>query len=301
METISLPEEFVRGRVGIATVLFNSEKVLPDFLDSLHAQTYKDMVVYAVDNASTDRSVEICLQQGNRLVVIANTENSGFAHATNQGIRLALQDGCEFVLLLNNDVAFRSDFLAQLVAGLQRNNADTVAPLTYYHDRPDIIWAAGGRLQRIGGFRPVHLGMGQRDNGQFPADLRIDFAPGSGILVRRSVFATVGLLDENFFTYWEDTDFAVRTLRAGLRSYLIPSAKLWHKVSSLSGMNSPFQQFYAVRNHALYICKHCAPIEARLLSGLYLSWYQISEMFAPQGSRVQSWKAGLKLARDLGF
>lgn len=301
METVRSPEEFVEGKIGIATVLFNSQEVLPDFLTSLHSQTYENFVVYAVDNASTDLSAEICRQQGSRFMVTVNTENTGFAHATNQGIRQAIEDGCEFVLLLNNDVAFQSDFLAQLMAGLQRKNADIVAPLTYYHDRPDIIWAAGGRLQRMAGFRPVHLGMNQRDTGQFPSDLRIQFAPGSAIFARRSVFATVGLLDEAFYTYWEDTDFAVRALRAGLRNYLIPAAKLWHKVSSLTGVNSPFQRFYAVRNHAFFIRKHCTLIEAQILSAFYLAWYRVSGLGTAHDPRIESWKAGLKLAKEQGF
>jgi GT2 family glycosyltransferase len=299
MQQLRLSDEFVQGRIGIATVLFNSSRVLPDFLSSLRLQTHRDYIVYAVDNSSNDDSAALCRIEGERFRVIENIHNTGFAHATNQGIILAIEDRCEIVLILNNDVTFRPDFLHQLLKGLNRNHADLVAPMTYYHDRPNVIWAAGGTLQRWCGYRPVHLGMEETDTGQFASDRAIQFAPGSCIFARRSVFAAVGLLDETYFTYWEDTDFAVRAVQADLRNFLIPEAKLWHKVSSLTGKNSPFQIHYASRNHALYIHKHRTRLSASLFSSLYLAWYHIASLLhLRRDSRIKSWKEGIRLAKE---
>jgi len=287
----------VPGKIGIATVLFNSSGVLPDFLRSLEAQTYKNFVVYAVDNASTDGSASLCRGQGEGFVVLEKNVNTGFAHGTNDGIRNALRDGCQTVLILNNDVVFGPEFLANLVDALARSHADMAAPMTYYHDRPDVIWAAGGRLQPFAGYRPVHRGMDKKDMGQFAAESWIDFAPGSCILARREVFSRIGLLDETFFTYWEDTDFAVRALRAGLHTLFVPSAKLWHKVSSLAGHRSPFQRYYAVRNHALYIRKHCSALHARILSAIYLLCYRFAGLRnGEKDPRIEVWKEGFTLA-----
>jgi GT2 family glycosyltransferase len=302
MHQVILPDEYVQNKIGIATVLFNSGSVLPDFLEALRTQTHTNYLVYAVDNASNDASVALCRAEGNHFQVIENEENTGFAHATNQGIRRALEDGCEIVLILNNDVVFKPDFLHQLLQGLRRQNADLVAPVTYYHERPNVIWAAGGTLQRWFGYRPIHLGMGETDNGQFNVDRAIEFAPGSCIFAHRSVFSSVGLLDETYFTYWEDTDFAVRAVQAGLSNFLIPGAKLWHKVSSLAGKNSSFQIHYATRNHALYIHKHCATIPASLLSTLYLTWYRISSLLRRRkDSRIASWQEGVYIAKGKGY
>jgi GT2 family glycosyltransferase len=292
----------VPGKIGVATVLFNSSKVLSPFFHSIEAQTYRNFVVYAVDNASTDGSAELCCQQGDRFVIIKNAANTGFAHGTNQGIRQALHDGCETVLILNNDVAFGAEFFAELVGALTRQQADMVAPMTYYDDQPNVIWAAGGKLQRFAGYRPVHFGMHQKDAGQFASERRIDFAPGSCILARRDVFSRIGLLDEVFFTYWEDTDFAVRALKAGLFTLFVPTAKLWHKVSSLAGTGSPFQRYYAVRNHALYIRKHCSPLHARLLSAVYLTCYRFAGLCkGVPDPRVAIWKEGLRLAEKSAY
>jgi GT2 family glycosyltransferase len=289
----------VPGKVGIATVLFNSGAVLPEFLQSLEAQTHRNFVVYAVDNASADDSAEKCKQAGDRFVVTINEQNTGFAHGTNQGIQQALADGCEFIFLLNNDVVFEADFLHELMQGMERTGADIAAPLTFYHDRPEVIWAAGGTFQRWAGYRPIHLGMGQTDGGQFAEDRPIQFSPGSGLLARRHVFERIGLLDEAYFTYWEDTDFSVRALKAGLKSYLIPKARLWHKVSSLTGMRSDFQRFYAVRNHALYIAKHCGVFHAQLLHAAYLVSYRITGLLRHRtDERVKVWKEGMAIARS---
>jgi GT2 family glycosyltransferase len=288
------------GRVGVATVLFNSERVLPDFLDSLKRQTYNRFTVYAVDNASKDQSGTICADFDADIVIMKNEENLGFAAATNQGIRQAIADGCEYILILNNDVSFPPDFFAELVKGLIKNSADLVAPLTYYFDPANVIWAAGGRLQHLFGYRPVHLGMRESDRGQFDRDQRIEFAPGSAILARRNVFDRVGFFDETFFTYWEDVDFALRALRAGLQMFLVPRARLWHKVSSLAGLNSPFQRYYAVRNHALYIHKHCNAFHSAVLSFGYLTFYRVAALLRKgDDPRVRYWKEGLELAKRL--
>ncbi len=291
--------DVISGKIGIVTVLFNSSPVLLDFFRSLQAQTYINFVVYAIDNASSDASVSMCRKQGERFIVIENENNVGFARGTNQGICRALKDGCEFILMLNNDVAFNPDFLGDLVEGIQSTGGDIVTPLTYYFDQPDRIWAAGGDFQRWLGYRPVHLGMGKKDIGQF-SNRRIRFAPGSCLLLKRSVFSSIGMLDEVFFTYWEDADFAVRALKKSLRFYLIAKAKLWHKVSSLAGLDSPFQRYYAVRNHALFLRKHCSPAGARLLSEIYLFVYWLSSVRARTvDPRIAIWKEGWSLLQAI--
>src|SRR5882762_8177469 len=119
--TVRLSKSFQAGKIGIVTVLYNSSDVLPDFFRSLHAQMYSNFVVYAVDNASSDDSVDLCRQQGPRFVMMLNAGNIGFASGTNQGILQALKDGCETILLLNNDVSFEPDFLQRLVEGRLRH------------------------------------------------------------------------------------------------------------------------------------------------------------------------------------
>ena len=135
------------GKIGVVTVTYNSASVLPEFFDSMAAQIHRTFVLYVVDNASTDQTHEMTRRTDLPIVLIENAENLGVAEGNNQGIRAAVADGCECVLLLNNDTVFPADFIAQLYAGLDRHRCDMTTGKMYYHDRPDVFWCAGGRFQ----------------------------------------------------------------------------------------------------------------------------------------------------------
>lgn len=242
--------------VGVVTVLFNSSSVLPDFFASLKCQQFQNFHVWAIDNASTDDSVALCRVQGDRFTVIANPTNVGVAAGNNQGIHAALDAGCEYVLLLNNDVEFGPQLFTHLIEGIHANSCAMTAPMMYYFDRPDIIWAAGGRFQPLLGYRCYHLQDGVKDVGQFVGPLRLQHAPTCCVLFKRSVFETVGFMDERYFVYHDDTDFMLRCLKADQRLILLPHAKLLHKVSSLTGgAESEFSVRLGTRNRVYMLAK----------------------------------------------
>ena len=253
---IITPTCVVPGRIGVVTVLFDSSSVLPGFFASLASQEHQDFHVWAVDNASTDDSVTQCRAQGDRFTVIANPTNLGVAAGNNQGIHAALDAGCEYVLLLNNDVEFGPELFARLVNGIHANSCAMTAPIMYYFDRPDVIWAAGGRFQPLLGYRCYHLQDGVEDVGQFTAPRRVQHAPTCCVLFKRSVFETVGFMDERYFVYHDDTDFMLRCLKANQRLILLPQAKLLHKVSSLTGgAESEFSMRMGTRNRIYMLTK----------------------------------------------
>ena len=133
-----------KGRIGVVTVTYNSGQVLPDFLRCLWAQTCRNFLLLAVDNASCDSTLEVLKEcSDERLIVIANPDNRGVAEGNNQGIRQALEAGCSSVLLLNNDTEFDETLLERLAAGLETYPCDMVCPKTFFFDEPDRIW--GGR------------------------------------------------------------------------------------------------------------------------------------------------------------
>jgi GT2 family glycosyltransferase len=242
--------------IGIVTVTYNSERVLEDFFDSLAKQTYCHFVLYAIDNASTDRTLEVLARKAAFPVqVVANPDNRGVAEGNNQGIRAALAEGCAYVLLLNNDVVFREDLLSSLLRGLQETHCDIVAPKIYYHDQPNRIWAAGGYFQIWFG-RALHYGEGSLDNGQFDGVRTITYAPTCCVLIARGVFERVGLMDSRYFVYWDDVDFMYRAVRSGLTIKYLPQSALWHKVGSLTtAAPSQFSIRYSTRNRVYFVQK----------------------------------------------
>src|SRR5690349_10557979 len=113
------------NKVGAVTVTYNSGRVIDGFLRSLLAQAHQEFVLYAVDNASSDDTLQqIANYRDRRIETIANRGNLGFAAATNQGITQALNDGCDAILLINNDTEFDDDLLQELVAALDKYNCD---------------------------------------------------------------------------------------------------------------------------------------------------------------------------------
>lgn len=288
-------------KVGIITVTYNSRDVLEDFFLSIRAQTYSEYTLYIIDNASSDETCSYAEQQMSRnSVLIRNAENFGFAAGTNQGIRRALADGCESVLLINNDVIFGPDLLGQLVEGLSIHQCGLVTPLMYYYQPSDQIWTAGGKLQRYMGFRSLHIGDGETNRGQYNVARRVTFAPFCCVLIRKTVLEQVGLLDEQYFAYVEDADFMYRCLKAGVDLWYIPKAELWHKVSSLTGTDSPFALRYGARNRAYFIAKHCSWIEKCMFTLLYPVHYAIESVMGRFGwdvfwLRLAAWFEGIRL------
>lgn len=137
------------NKVGIVTVTFNSEHVLDDFLRSLWSQTHRNFSLYAVDNASRDASVPMLRRESDdRVRIIAKTTNVGVAEGNNIGIQQALRDGCEFILLLNNDVVFSADLITKLLEALQSHGCEMSAPKTTYFEPDKRLWWAGGSFQR---------------------------------------------------------------------------------------------------------------------------------------------------------
>ena len=282
----------VPGRIGVITVLYRSERVLPEFLACVAAQTHRDCIAIAVDNASGDRSATLCRDHGFR--VIENDDNRGVAAANNQGITAALEAGCEYILLLNNDVRFGPELFTQLLVGTRTHNCEMTTPMMYLYSEPETIWCAGGGLQHWLGERPVHYGEGQRDTGQFTADRRVEFTPTCCVLIHRDVFERVGMMDERYFVYWDDTDFMLRAQRTGVTLYLLTQAKLWHHVGASS--TNDFAVRYATRNHAYYLRKHLPAPLAAMWSAIYASVFAVGAPFSGRSRlKLRAWIEGMRM------
>jgi hypothetical protein len=245
------------GKIGIVTVTYNSEKVLDQFLQSLTAQTYDKFVLYAVDNASRDATAARLKAWGDpRLRLIENTVNVGIAEGDNQGIGAALADNCNLVLFLNNDVEFEPETFAILVAELDAFDCDIVTPKILFEDRIH-IWSAGGTFCALKGYLGLHRGEGEVDRGQFDTPLRIKNATGCCLLVRSLVFSRIGMIDTKYFVYHEDADFLFRAWRKGLIMFYTSHARIFHKVSTLTGgSTSTFTIRYNARGHVYFMLKN---------------------------------------------
>lgn len=245
-------------KIGIVTVLYNSEKVLDDFFDSLKRQTYRNFILYVVDNDSPDNSLEkarrLSADCAFKTKIIVNKENYGVAKGNNQGIINALYDECDYVLLSNNDVVLYENTISKLYDALKKENGLIGVPKILIYDNKN-IWFGGGKFSKIT-YKSKHIGFDKRDDGLFNQKKIITYSPTCFMLIHKSVFEKIGLMDESYFVYWDDTDFVYRALQNKVKIFYLPSACMEHKESVCTGKHSDFFYKFIYRNREKFINKH---------------------------------------------
>ncbi len=208
--------------------------------------------ILLVDNGSTDGTPDRVRSQFPETEVLTLPHNLGFATGCNVGLRHALAQSADYILLVNNDTVVAPDMLSHLLAvATSRPDVGLLSPVIYYFDEPERIWCAGFRQ------RPITL------SAQPPTTpptagtpYLVDRLYGCGLLIRRQVLEWVGLFDERFFMYYEDADLCRRVQAAGFNLMVVPAAKMWHKVSASSGEGSPLQKYYLARSSVLFFAQH---------------------------------------------
>ncbi len=214
-----------------------------------------------------------------KLRLVLNEKNFGFAEGNNIGIRFALGSlNPDYVLLLNNDTVVDESFLSELVSVAESDEGIGFAgPTLYYYDfdgRTDVINFAGGRLNMLTG-RSSHMGANEVDEGQYDEPREVNFVEGSCLLTRKSTLDRIGLLDSSYFAYWEENDLCMRGLKAGYKCVHVPTAKIWHKVSS--AVTSTTKAYYLTRNKFWFMRRYAT--KSQFLSFLsyffgYEAWYR---------------------------
>lgn len=250
-------------QICILIVNWRTAQLTVDCLASLEPErTGLDFRVLVVDNASGDGSVQVLREAVTRhgwqpwVEVIAAEHNGGFAYGNNVGIRAALArfPGLQYLLLLNPDTLVRP--------GAVRALLDFVA------DRPRVGMAGGisedpdgtrqhcsFRFPSLPGELATYAGVGVLDRllgrwtilaGKPSEPAQVDWVSGAFLLLRREVIDQIGLLDEGYFLYFEETDFLLRAHRAGWQCWHVPAARVVHLVGQSSGINDAQGSFKAL-------------------------------------------------------
>lgn len=218
-------------------------------IKSLKKIIYKNYKIIVVDNNSKDNSINE-LSKIKDIVLIKNKINAGFAGGNNLGIKFAIDNGADYVLLLNNDTTVEIDFLNQLIDEAEKDVGIYVGKIMFYYDK-NIIWYAGGKIDKFRGCTNVNGFV--EDKGQFEKESFVTFATGCCMLIERDVIKKVGLLKEDYFLYFEDTDYCARTLKQGYKIKYCPKAIIYHKESVSTKKHSFNFDYYFTRNRLFFI------------------------------------------------
>lgn len=236
--------------ISIVILNYNGGKDVIECLESVRNIDYPSYEIIFVDNASTDNSVANVRERYPGIKIIQNKNNLGFAEGNNVGIR---ESNSHYVMLLNDDTIVGKGILRDLIGATRdEENIGIAGPMILYYNAPDRVWSAGGKLSLFG--YTSHLGKGLKKE-SFNSPCLVDYISGCAILIKREVIDKVGLLDAEYFLYFEDIDFCLRARRAGYECLYVPSPTVWHKTTE-SWITNPVEAYYYMRNALVFAKKN---------------------------------------------
>ncbi|MGE5223690.1 MAG: glycosyltransferase family 2 protein [Omnitrophica WOR_2 bacterium] len=211
-------------KVTIIIVNMNGRHHLQKCLPSVFKQNYDDYEVMVVDNASTDGSIDYIEQNFPKIRIIKNGTNFGYAGANNVGFQKA---SGEYIAVLNPDTQVHPDWLLELIKALQdMPKAGLATPKILLMDQPNLINTCGNNITYTG--LTVCRGL-QQPACLFTEACKVPAVSGAAFVIKKEVLDKIGGFDENFFTYYEETDLSLRALLAGYECHYVPASIILHK------------------------------------------------------------------------
>lgn len=245
-----------RKPIKHAVVLINYKNAKDTILCIESIKKAKDTPhIIVVDNGSSKECVDELKAAVPGLDLIVG-ENIGFSAGNNVGIKKALRMGAKVVYILNNDTVVDENIFYRsyrYVAGKDRIAGGKIYYAKGYEfhteqkGKGNILWYAGGYFNWESVIAQ-HYGVDEEENGQYDQVKPVDFITGCFIAVPKRVFSKIGLLDEPFFLYLEDSDFCLHAKKLGVEVMYNPHLVVYHRNSSSTVAGSPLVDYYITRN-----------------------------------------------------
>ncbi len=249
--------------VSIITVNFNQPTLTGELIESIRRNSYKNVEIYVVDNASKESPAAYFADRYPEVCYIESKENLGFAGGNNLAVARAKGD---YLFFINNDAEMTDGCIEKLLeAFVVHASIGIVSPLLCYFDqkgadgRPDLIQYAGATLVHPATGRNQIIGEKELDSSQFDRLQPTGYAHGAAMMVPRSVLEKVGPMFEGFFLYYEELDWCAAIRRAGYEIFIEPRARIYHKESATVGAMSPLKTYYINRNRILFMRRNASP------------------------------------------
>lgn len=228
-------------------------------IDSLKMLAQRPHIV-VVDNASGDESTVRIRTAHPDVHLIESSQNLGFAGGNNLGIRYALEHGAKYVWLLNNDTVVHIHALTALLQEAEHSkNRALVGSRLHFYDCPAQLQAWGGGTVNLKTGRSRHICAPMAS---------MNYLIGASLLIPRNILETIGFLDEGFFLYWEDTDYAFRAQEAGFHLTVAMDSLVLHKESASLGKRSALLDYYFSRSSIRFFLKHSPQPWRPILTGM---------------------------------
>lgn len=267
-------------RVAIILVNWNSFSITGDCIQSLGFTHYSNYDIILVDNASKDFSGNALKEAYPHIILLQANSNLGFSGGNNTGIQYAMEQGYEYVLLLNNDTFVATDFLGILVDYMDSHKEiGAVQPLIYFNHNRSLVWNAGSYFKKWLG-KTIVNDYNRTLSPENNHIKEVDWITGCAFFSRISVLNETGFFAENLFMYYEDVDLSFRIRQAGYRLIFLPHSVIYHiaggsgKTENVGnkGLLNPLIHYYTIRNR-IWLLKKYTPDPYKGIAFLYHSIY----------------------------
>lgn len=245
-----------KPRVGVIVLHWNAFDETSSCIQSLSKLRYENHMIIVVDNGSVIPLQDQLNEQYLNIRIVRSSENVGFAAGCNVGINAVIEQGCEFVWLLNNDTIVDRDALSYLIEKAKEERSSGIVGSTILEKgNESIVNHVGGWVYPYLGLC-VHLGKGEQyELVQKKRKIRPKYITGCSMLARVEMIQELGLMDEGYFLYWEDADWCLRAKKRGWNIAMAYESIVYHKGSSGLGATSPLKGYYLARNSLRFVFK----------------------------------------------
>lgn len=239
-------------KVAVVILNYKSKDEALECIHSVKASDYSSIEIIVVDNNSQD-GLEEDLRGDNEVEFIQTGDNLGYTGGNNLGIEKALKDGADYIFVLNADTVIDNSAISNLVLVSEKEGAGIVGPKILFGDRKT-IWYAGGIFDKAN-VLGSHRGVDELDEGQYDEIEETEYVSGGAMFVKKEVFKRIGLFDDKYFLYYEDSDFSFRAKKANFKLVFAPTAVVYHENAKSTGLGSPLQDYFITRNRMLFASK----------------------------------------------
>ncbi|HOX96026.1 MAG TPA: glycosyltransferase family 2 protein [Candidatus Woesebacteria bacterium] len=251
-----------KPKIVVITVNYNNASLTAETLKSFKDIDTGDidLSLVVVNNGCSEPATAKLIKQFPKVKFLFSKTNLGFAGGNNIGIKYALNNHADYLLLINNDATVESKHFFQK---LLKTKGDIISPKVEYLNQGKKIYDYGGKVDYLFG-RNYHLNKITK--------VKPDYFSGVCLLIKTSVFNKLNGLDDRYFLYFEDADFCLKAIKLGYKINYCPSVKIFHHLSVSSNKLGKRKLIILANSHLRFCLRHLPLISAPfyLTFNLYL-------------------------------
>lgn len=263
---------FKYPKTAIIILNYNSSGQTIECVQSVKNITYPDYEIIVVDNNSKDDSVNLIKASYPDITLLKSIDNLGYASGNNLGMKYALDKGFEYICILNNDAAVDKEFLQPVINVLiNHKEAAAAGPSICYYGQDDVIQAMGGNINLFTGLSSLKFK--DKKHSEIKESLySVDYLGGACFVVKADILKKYGLIPENYFLFYEETEFFLNIKNHGYKLLSVRDSKVYHKVSGTISKYEGLSYFFLNRNRIIFVRRN-----AKLYHKIIFFFYIIAE------------------------